>query len=379
MVSFSSTEKSPAKVSATPLVTAISTPLSETATLKLSPSTPDTQEALTVVAKHTYHLNPAFPTPKIHDDDEVLIRTYAVGLNPIDWKSVDWNFCLPEYPWVTGREMSGVVEQVGNNVSGLTVGTRVWTSTYYRDIRSGCFQQYVIAPQHTVKRIPDTIDFEAAACLGVCGLTAAMTMWKWLQVPIHTSAQPTIQGNRRFLLVWGGSSITGQFAIQIAAYSGLEVIAVASKKTAVLVRELGSTWVVTRDEKTDDEIVAEIRGIVGDELTLAADIVGPSTAASCVAALSSRLPSKIAPLSFLPKGHVVPRNVTVADVEMKWFILDKGNERYAVELNRLVAEGVVKMPELEVLEGGLGRVEEGLEMQRRGDRAGKKIVVSLRR
>lgn len=329
----------------------------------------------------------------------MLIRTCAVGLNPIDWKSVDWNFCLPEYPWVTGREMSGIVEQVGKNVRGLTVGTRVWTSkypthqhcfctryanigiqgTYYRDIRSGCFQQYVLAPQHTVKRIPDTIGFEAAACLGVCGLTAAMTVWKWLEVPVYTSAQPTLQGGRRFLLVWGGSSITGQFAIQIAAYSGLEVIAVASEKTAALVRDLGSTWVVTRDDKTDEEIVAEIRGIVGDELTLAADIVGPSTAASCVTALSSTLPSKVAPLSFLPKGYEAPRNVTVTDVEMKWFILHKENERYAVELNRLVAEGVVKMPELEVLEGGLSRIEEGLEMQKRGDRAGKKIVVSLRR
>lgn len=206
-----------------------------------------------------------------------------------------------------------------------------------------------------------------------------MTIWKWLEIPIYTSAQPASQSDRKFLLVWGGSSITGQFAIQIAAYSGLEVIAVASEKTSTLVKELGSKWVITRDGKTNEQIANEIRDIVGNQLTLAADIVGPSTAASCLSVLSSTLPSKIAPLSFLPKGHVVPQNVTITDVEMKWFILHKENEKYAVELNRLVAEGVVKMPELEILEGGLKRVEEGLEMQKRGDRAGKKIVVSLRR
>lgn len=129
-VSFSSTEKSQIKASATSLVTEVVPPLGEIeiATPKLSHSTPETQEALTVVAKHTYHLTSSFPTPQIQDDDEVLIRTCAVGLNPIDWKSVDWNFCLPAFPWVTGREMSGVVEQVGKNVAGLSVGMRVWTS-----------------------------------------------------------------------------------------------------------------------------------------------------------------------------------------------------------------------------------------------------------
>jgi NADPH:quinone reductase-like Zn-dependent oxidoreductase len=115
---------------------------------------------------------------------------------------------------VTGREMSGVVEQIGEHVTELKRGDRVWTSTYYRDIRSGCFQDYVIAPRHTVKRIPDNLSFEDAACLGVCGLTAAMTLWKWLEVPIFNTAQPISKTDGNLLLVWGGSSITGQFIMK---------------------------------------------------------------------------------------------------------------------------------------------------------------------
>ena len=63
-------------------------------------TTPLTQQALTVAAKHTYKIDNAYPVPEIQDGDEILIRNYAVGLNPVDWKSVDWNFCLPAFPWV---------------------------------------------------------------------------------------------------------------------------------------------------------------------------------------------------------------------------------------------------------------------------------------
>lgn len=53
-----------------------------------------------------------------------------MGLNPIDFKSVDYNFCLPAFPWVTGREMAGVVEEVGAAVTGFVPGDRVWTCEF---------------------------------------------------------------------------------------------------------------------------------------------------------------------------------------------------------------------------------------------------------
>ncbi|KAK6401836.1 hypothetical protein LTR95_019138, partial [Oleoguttula sp. CCFEE 5521] len=69
----------------------------------------------------------AIPYPSIDNPNEVMIRIKAVGLNPIDWKSVDYNFCMPSFPWIGGREATGVVEAVGSNVHHLTIGDRVWT------------------------------------------------------------------------------------------------------------------------------------------------------------------------------------------------------------------------------------------------------------
>lgn len=86
--------------------------------------------ALTVSAEHTYALIEEHPFPSLETDDEIIISTRAVGLNPIDWKSVDYNSCLPAFPWVTGREMAGIVEEIGSSVKDFNVGDRVWTSLY---------------------------------------------------------------------------------------------------------------------------------------------------------------------------------------------------------------------------------------------------------
>jgi hypothetical protein len=60
---------------------------------------PSIQKALVVAEKGKYEIRHDFPMPQV-GEDEIMIRSHYVGLNPIDWKSVDFNFCLPQFPWV---------------------------------------------------------------------------------------------------------------------------------------------------------------------------------------------------------------------------------------------------------------------------------------
>lgn len=83
---------------------------------------------LIITSKGQYTLDSAWPKPAIVAANEVRIKIQAVGLNPIDWKSVEWNFCLPSFPWTIGREASGVVESIGSGVTHIKVGDEVWTS-----------------------------------------------------------------------------------------------------------------------------------------------------------------------------------------------------------------------------------------------------------
>lgn len=202
-----------------------------------------------------------------------------------------------------------------------------------------------------------------------------MTLWKWLEVPI-SPAQSKID-TQEYLLIWGGSAITAQFAIQLAVRSGIPVITVTSAKTRALAKSLGVSHVVARDGKTNDEIVADIREFGGDNITRAIDLVGTETANYCLQALSTTRPCLFAPLAMISSKAIVPVNVSVQTVEMKKFVLEPGSRTYALELNKLVHEGLISLPRIEVMEGGLESIQAGLERVKAGDMIGKKMVVKF--
>lgn len=271
--------------------------------------------------------------------------------------------------------MSGIITQVGSGVTNFKEGDSVWTSTYYKDVRAGCFQEYVVVPSHTVLPIPSTVPFEAAACLGVAALTASMTLWKWLGVPIPRCI--TVNAEEQWLLIWGGSTVTGQFATQIASLSGIKVVTVTSTETKSLSERLGASHVVVRDGKTDGQLVEEIRAVTGNRVTRAIDLVGPKTAALALDIVSKTEAVAFAPLAMMSSSQVVPDNVVVHTVEMKQFVLDKSNVRYTEELGKLLEDGNIALPELHLIEGGLHSIQEGLGMLKKGNLKGKKLVVRM--
>ncbi|KAJ5901927.1 hypothetical protein N7495_002455 [Penicillium taxi] len=338
---------------------------------------PQVQRALVVAQKGKYEVRDDFPMPVVADG-EIMIRCDFAGLNPIDWKSVDYNFCLPEFPWVTGREMSGTIEQIGSDSADFKIGDKVWTSTYYRDVRAGCFQKYVVVPAHTVSHVPKGMTMASAACLGVPALTAAMTLWKWLNVPLPSESSGQVEQLKdEWLLIWGGSTSTGQFATQFAAISGLKVITVNSQSTKALSEKLGATHVVVRDGKSDSELVEEIRLVTNGDITRAIDLVSSKTAAISLQAVSQESPVHFAPLALMSSSQVVPGNVSAHTVEMKQYVLDSTNKGYADELNKIMSEGKIEMPEILHIEGGLEAVPAGLDILKKGNMGGKKLVAKI--
>lgn len=271
--------------------------------------------------------------------------------------------------------MSGTVEQVGDGVQNFKVGDKVWSSTYYKDVRAGCFQQQVVVPSHTVSHVPKGMSMESAACLGVAALTAGMTLWNWLDIPLPSSqGLAANESNDEWLLIWGGSTITGQFATQLARLSGRKVITVNSGATKALSERLGATHVVVRDGKTEEEMIQEIKSVTCDKVTRAIDLVSPETAAIGLQAISQDKASHFAPLAMMLSSQVVPENVTAHTVEMKQYVLDSSNTCYADEVNDLVAQGKLVLPEIVLIEGGLEGVPVGLDMLKKGNMGGKKLV-----
>lgn len=132
-----------------------------------------------------------------------------------------------------------------------------------------------------------------------------------------------------------------------------------------------------RDNKTNEEIVTEIRSIAGDNITRAIDLVGTTTAPFCLQAMSMTKRGLFAPLAMMNSSTIVPENIKVETVEMKKFVLEEESVVYSRLMNGLVEQGRIVLPGIEVLDGGLDVIIEGLEAVKRGDMGGKRVVVKF--
>ena len=180
-------------------------------------------------------------TVREHDDppvgpDTVLVRVKATSVNPVDWK-IRLGYLQSAYPHhlpiIPGWDVSGVVEAVGPSVvTGLRVGDEVWGYVRRDDVQWGTSAELVPAPERTVARKPTSLSFEEAAAVPLAGLTAYQSLVEALDV-----------GAER-VLVHAAAGGVGQFAVQIAAARGCEVVATASPDNHEFLRGLGASEVI---------------------------------------------------------------------------------------------------------------------------------------
>ena len=178
-------------------------------------------------------------TVREHDDppvgpDTVLVRVKATSVNPVDWK-IRCGFLQGAYPHhlpvIPGWDVAGVVEAVGPAVvTGLEVGDEVWGYVRRDDVQWGTSAELVPAPERTVARKPAALSFEESAAVPLAGLTAYQTLVEALEVDA---------GDR--VLIHAAAGGVGQFAVQIAAARGCEVVGTASPENHAALRELGAS------------------------------------------------------------------------------------------------------------------------------------------
>ncbi len=177
-------------------------------------------------------------------DDEVLVRVVAAGLNHADWVYTSGTPLIARLAFginapkaiVRGKDVAGVVEAIGANVTTFRAGDEV-----YGELESGTFAEYVAAPASLLARKPTNLTFEQAATVPLSGMTALLGL---------RDAGSVKPGQR--VLITGASGGVGTFAVQIAKALGAEVTAVCSTRNARLVRSLGAAHVIdySRDDFT---------------------------------------------------------------------------------------------------------------------------------
>ena len=171
------------------------------------------------------------PTP---GDDEVLIKVRAASVNPVDrlyrgrpyLVRIKIGLSKPKDTRL-GRDVSGVVEAVGTNVTQFKPGDEVFGTC------SGALAEYACASESAFVMKPDNVTFEQAAAVPVAALTALQGL----------RDKGKIQSGQK-VLINGAAGGVGTFAVQIAKSFGANVTGVCSTRNVELVRSLGADHVI---------------------------------------------------------------------------------------------------------------------------------------
>ncbi|XP_011311493.1 reticulon-4-interacting protein 1, mitochondrial isoform X2 [Fopius arisanus] len=195
--------------------------------------------------------------PIIQRSNEVLIQVKAASVNPVDVKICSGYSKYyrrifnhgNDLPIVLGRDCSGVVIDIGQDVMGLDIGDEVFLSTPSWGV--GTMAEYIVVTEKRVAKKPKRITFEASASLPYAGCIA----WDSL-----VNKSPVEEGNakgKRFL-VYGGSTPVGCILIQLIKLWGGYVSVICRADAVKVIKALGGDDIISV-ENSDIEMELELR------------------------------------------------------------------------------------------------------------------------
>jgi NADPH:quinone reductase len=188
------------------------------------------------------------PTP---GPGQVVVRVHAVGVNPVDAyiRAGLYNREAP-VPYTPGSDAAGVIEAVGEGISKIKVGDRVYTAGTI----TGAYAERALCTLSQVHPLPERISFAQGAAIYIPYATAYRALFQRAQA----RAAETV-------LVHGASGGVGIAAVQIARAAGLTVIGTAgTDRGRQLVLEQGAHHVLDHraaDYLTQIHALTDERGV----------------------------------------------------------------------------------------------------------------------
>jgi NADPH2:quinone reductase len=165
------------------------------------------------------------PGPK-----QVVVRVKAVGVNPTDTYTRSGMSRRPPLPYTPGVDAAGVVESVGEGVTGVEVGARVYISGTI----SGAYAEQALCEEHQVHPLPEKISFAQGAAINIPYATAYRALFQ------RANSRP-----EEIVLIHGATGGVGVAAVQLALAAGMKVIGTGgTERGRNLVIEQGAHYVL---------------------------------------------------------------------------------------------------------------------------------------
>ncbi|GAA5850883.1 hypothetical protein JCM9279_006228 [Rhodotorula babjevae] len=347
---------------------------------------PATMKAVVVTARGKTELKDVpVPSPAA---GEILVKTSAIAVNPTDFS--DRDFLAPEGSWL-GCDYAGIVDKVGSGVTNVKEGDRVAGFVHGGAWEGEGWAEYIKAQASLVWKVPDNLnDLEAAAAAGVGPWTIVQAFY--FRLGLNTPQDPVKEPEP--VLIWGGSTSTGLYAIQFAKASGYLPIVTASEKNFDKLKALGAAATYSY---SDADVASKIAKDF-PKLRYALDTIseGKTTITAVKAIAQAAGKGKVVTLlgnqdpELKEYADSVPAEptllYTVLGVPFEWPGMkfpampeDKRRmeEWCANHLTGLFESGTIKPNPILPFEGGLANVQEGMDYLKAGKQSAQKVVYKV--
>ena len=269
---------------------------------------------------------------------EVIVDIHAASINGADWKvrQGEGYAKLSTFPYILGRDFSGVISFAAEGVEGVRAGDRVFGVCDAG--QEGTYCEQIAMKASIIAKKPHTMSHVDAAALALTGLTALVSVEDTLKLQKGET-----------IVIHGGAGGVAAFAIQLAKHIGARVITTASPANHDYVRSLGADQIIDYHKEDFSKVVSGCDAVfdtVGGDVTQRSfSVLKPGGRAAFIASGAKAPPS--------PRADVTSLRPAV------------GRDRPHLErILELVALGAIRPPEVRLFDLADARAAHELSQSR---------------
>jgi NADPH:quinone reductase-like Zn-dependent oxidoreductase len=191
------------------------------------------------------------PTPH---RGEVLIEVHGSSINPIDTKSIRPDSNYKNYlnlPITPGTDVAGIVVRVGEDVTSVKPGDKVYGQAGAFQKGTGAFAEFAVAPENSIAKMPEDISFIEAGSIPLTAASAYVAILSHMK--LHAGQK---------ILIHGGSGGIGSFAIQLAWHLGAYVVATTPVDGIHYARFLGADEVIDYEFQSFEKTLKDFDAVL---------------------------------------------------------------------------------------------------------------------
>jgi len=189
----------------------------------------------------------------VPNDDQVLIKVIAAGINPVDTKVRAGTSGMSkqlQLPAILGWDVSGVIEAAGENVTGFQPGNPVFGCIGFPGLGKA-YAEFTVADPGLLAKKPNNISFEEAAAVPLAGLTAYQAINEHLKI---------FAGQK--ILIQAAAGGVGHLAVQFAKLNGAFVSGTASGKNEQFLKNIGVDQFINYKTEKFEDIVQDLDAVL---------------------------------------------------------------------------------------------------------------------